>query len=290
MQESEWLAERFEADRRRLQGMAYRMLGSLTEADDALQESWLRINRAETVGVENLGGWMTTVVSRVCLDMLRSRKTRREDPAGAIPERAVQRDGGIDPQHEAVLADSVGLAMLVVLERLAPAERIAFVLHDMFDVPFEEIARIVNRSPESARQLASRARRRVRGTTELPQVDLARQRAIVDAFLAAARDGDMQALLAALAPDVVFRADAATPLPADQKEMRGAEIVAKQFAGRAELARSALIDGELGIVVAPRGRLMLVLRLKIENGKIAEIESIFDRARLSKMELAALEP
>ena len=210
MDEHEWLAEQFEANRTHLRAVAYRMLGSLSEADDAVQEAWLRLSRSDTSGVENLGGWLTTVVARVCLDMLRSRKSRREEPLGAhVPDPMVSREDGIDPEHEALLADSVGLALLVVLETLAPAERVAFVLHDMFDLPFDEIAPIVGRSPTAARQLASRARRRVQGAATVPDADLTRQREVVDAFLAASRGGDFDALLALLDPDVVLRADRA---------------------------------------------------------------------------------
>src|SRR3954469_23402100 len=209
MDEHEWLAQRFEENRTHLRAVAYRMLGSLSEADDAVQETWLRLGRSETSGVENLGGWLTTVVARVCLDMLRSRKSRREQPLGALlPEPIVSRVDAIDPEHEALLADSVGLALLVVLQTLAPAERLAFVLHDMFAVPFEEIAPIVGRSPTAARQLASRARRRVREAAPVPDADLDTQREVLAAFLAAARGGDFQALLEVLDPDVVLRADA----------------------------------------------------------------------------------
>src|SRR6266536_1534889 len=207
MDEHEWLAEQFEAQRPHLRAVAYRMLGSLSEADDAVQESWLHLSRSGTSGVENLGGWLTTVVARVCLDMLRSRKSRQEDPLGPhVPDPIVGHADGSDPEHEAQLADSVGLALLVILETLAPAERVAFVLHDMFDLPFDEIAPIVARSPTAARQLASRARRRVRGAAT-PDADLTRQREVIDAFLAAARGGDFDALLAVLDPDVVLRAD-----------------------------------------------------------------------------------
>src|SRR5438270_11354347 len=230
--DDEWLAERFEADRTRLQAVAYRLLGSASEADDAVQEAWLRLSRSDTSEVENLKGWLTTVVARVCLDMLRSRKARPEDPVGPqSPERAVGREGPIGPEQEALLADSVGLALLVVLDRLNPAERLAFVMHDMFAVPFEEIAPIVGRSPAAARQLASRARRRVRGAQTKP--DLARQRAVVDAFLAAARGGDFEGLLELLDPDVVCRADAAAAAMGADAEVRGADAVTKTFAGRA---------------------------------------------------------
>ena len=234
MNEHDWLADRFEEHRGHLRAVAYRMLGSLSEADDAVQESWLRLSRADTSDVENLGGWLTTVVGRVCLDMLRSRTSRREEPLGAhVPQRAVSRADGSDPEHEALLADSVGLALLVVLETLAPAERLAFVLHDMFAVPFDEIAPIVGRSPEAARQLASRARRRVRGVGGregadlVPNVDLTRQRDVVDAFLTAARGGDFEALLAVLDPDVVLRFDRAALPTGASRETHGAAAVAR---------------------------------------------------------------
>ena len=258
MDEHDWLAERFEANRTHLRAVAYRMLGSLSEADDAVQEAWLRLSRSDTSGVENLGGWLTTVVARVCLDMLRSRKSRREEPLDAhVPEPIVSRADGIDPEHEALLADSVGLALLVVLETLAPAERLAFVLHDMFAVPFDEIAPIVGRSPTAARQLASRARRRVQGAATVPDADLTRQREVVDAFLAAARGGDFDALLAVLDPDVVLRADRAAVPPGASREVRGAAAVAKQggHVGGARAAQPALVNGAVGVVVAPRGRL-----------------------------------
>src|SRR5438874_1472208 len=260
MNEHEWLAEQFEAERPHLRAVAYRMLGDLTEADDAVQESWLHLSRSDTSGVKNLGGWLTTVVARVCLDMLRSRKSRREEPLGAdTPEPIMSREGGIDPEDEALLADSVGLALLVVLDTLNPAERLAFVLHDLFAVPFDEIAPIVGRSPTATRQLASRARRRVQGAAMDSDVDLTPQREVVDAFLAASRAGDFNALLAVLDPDVVFRADrAAVPVGASTED-RGAPAVAKQFLGRAQLARPALVNGVVGVVVAPRGRLLLVL-------------------------------
>src|SRR5712671_6740213 len=230
MDEHEWLAERFEENRTHLRAVAYRMLGSLSEADDAVQESWLHLSRSDTSGVENLGGWLTTVVARVCLDMLRSRNSRREEPLDMhVPEPIVSREDGIDPEHEALLADSVGLALLVVLNTLNPAERLAFVLHDLFAVPFDEIAPIVGRSPTAARQLASRARRRVQGGATVPDVDLTRQRAVVDAFLAASRGGDFDALLALLDPDVVLRADAAAVQMGSAPEVLGAAEVAATF-------------------------------------------------------------
>ncbi|HLZ72306.1 MAG TPA: sigma-70 family RNA polymerase sigma factor [Dehalococcoidia bacterium] len=289
MNEREWLADRFEEQRGHLQGVAYRMLGSLSEADDAVQESWLRLSRAGADGIDNLGGWLTTVVARVCLDMLRSRKSRREESldvrTGEPPASAA---AGADPEYEALLADSVGLAMLVVLDTLSPAERLAFVLHDLFAVPFEEIAPIVGRSPVAARQLASRARRRVHGAAPARAADLARQREVVDAFLAASRAGNFESLLELLDPDVVFQADEAVPA-GSPREARGAAAVAAQFSGRALLARPALVNGAVGVVVAPRGRLMLVLGLTLAGGKIAAIDVIADPERLSQLELAVLD-
>jgi RNA polymerase sigma factor (sigma-70 family) len=286
--EAQWLAERFEAHRSHLRRLAYRMLGSLSEADDAVQEAWLRLSRAGTSGIENLGGWLTTVVARVCLDILRARKSRREEPVGMHPfEPMMSREDGIDPEQEALLADSVGLALLVVLETLAPAERVAFVLHDMFDLPFDEIAPIVGRSPTAARQLASRARRRVQGAPMLPEADLPRQREVVDAFLAASRDGDFNALLAMLDPDVVVRTDRSAA-PSGASTASGAPAVAKQalaFSGR---ARIALVNGAVGIVMAPRGRLLLVLGFTITRGKIVEIDVVANPERIRQLDLAVL--
>jgi RNA polymerase sigma factor (sigma-70 family) len=295
MDEHDFLAERFEENRAHLRAVAYRMLGSPIEADDAVQEAWLRLSRSDTGGVENLGGWLTTVVARVCLDMLRSRRSRREEPLGELPRRRVPEPSvshaeGIDPEHEALLSDSVGPALLVVLETLSPAERVAFVLHDVFGVPFEEIAPIVGRSPATTRQLASRARRRVRGATDVPDADLARQREVVEAFLAASRDGDFDALVAVLDPDVALRADdGALPVVA-AREVRGAPAVARRAVkGRARAARPALVNGAVGVVVAPRGRLLVVLGFTIRGGKIAEIEAIADPERLSELDLALLD-
>jgi RNA polymerase sigma factor (sigma-70 family) len=290
MSDHDWLAERFEAQRAHLRGVAYRMLGSLSEADDAVQEAWLRLSRVDSSAVENLGGWLTTVVARVCLDMLRSRKARREEPVGArVPDRIVNPTGGIDPEREALLADSVGLALLVVLEKLAPAERVAFVLHDLFGVPFDEIAPIVGRSPTAARQLASRARRRVQGAPAVPDVDLTRQREVVDAFLAASRAGDFEALLAVLDPEIVLRTDSAAVRPGIPRELRGAVAVAERAVkGRARAARPALVNGAAGLVVAPRGRLMMVLGFTIARGKIVEIDAIADPERLRQLDLAIL--
>jgi RNA polymerase sigma factor (sigma-70 family) len=287
MNDNDWLARQFEEHRAHLQGVAYRMLGSLSEADDAVQESWIRLSRSDPSAIENLGGWLTTVTARVCLDMLRSRKSRREEPLAA--RVAEPTEDGVDPEQEAVLADSVGLALLVVLETLTPAERLAFVLHDMFAVPFDEIASIVGRSPTATRQLASRARRRVQGAPAVPEVDLARQREVVDAFLAAARGADFDALVALLDPDVVFRADEVLVPSAEAREARGAAAVATYFSGRAQLARSVLVNGTAGVVVAPRGQLILVLRLTFAHGKIAEVEAIGDPERLAELELAVLD-
>jgi RNA polymerase sigma-70 factor, ECF subfamily len=287
MNEREWLADEFEVNRTHLRAVAYRMLGSVNEADDAVQESWLRLSRSETSDVENLRAWLTTVVARVCLDMLRSRKSKREEPFGPhVPEPTVS---SASTEQEAEMAESVGLAVLVVLQTLAPAERIAFVLHDMFDLPFDEIAPIVGRTPAAARQLASRARRRVQGAERPDDTELTRKREIVDAFLAAARGNDLQGLLAVLDPDVVFRADDAAARLGDARELRGADAVARSFLGRAQTARSALIDGALGVVVAPSGRLLLVLNVTITNGKIAAINAVADPERLGRLELSALD-
>jgi RNA polymerase sigma factor (sigma-70 family) len=265
------------------------MLGSLSEADDAVQEAWLHLSRSDTSSIHNLGGYLTTIVARICLDMLRARKSRREESLEAsVPEPITRPESGSDPEHEALLADSVGLALLIVLDTLTPAERLAFVLHDIFAVPFEEIAPIVERSPTAARQLASRARRRVRGGATVQDANRTRQRAVVDAFLTASREGNFDALLAVLDPDVVLRHDrTAVPLGAS-RDVRGALAVAKQFAGRAQAARPLLVNGSVGVVVAPRGRLLLILDLTITNGKIAEINVIADPARLQKLDLAVL--
>jgi RNA polymerase sigma factor (sigma-70 family) len=290
MDEREWLAGRFEADRTHLRAVAYRMLGSISEADDAVQESWLRLSRADVTDVENLRGWLTTVVARVSLDMLRSRNARREEPFGAhLPEPIVSREDGPDPEHEALVADSVGLALLVVLETLEPAERLAFVLHDMFSVPFAEIAPIVGRSPAAARQLASRARRRVRGAAPVPDPDLAVQRRVVDAFLAAARDGEFDALVATLAPDVVLRVDRGTPA---FREARGVAAVVEQartFARFIGSARPALVNGAAGVVVTADGRPLTVAGFTVERGRIVEIDVLADPARLRALDLTILE-
>jgi RNA polymerase sigma-70 factor, ECF subfamily len=291
--EREWLAEELETNRTHLRAVAYRMLGSVSEADDAVQEAWLRLSRSDAGGVENLRAWLTTVVARVSLDMLRSRRSRREEPVGVhVPEPIVSRADGVDPEHEALLADSVGLALLVVLERLAPAERLAFVLHDMFAVPFDEIAPIVGRSPAAARQLASRARRRVQGATPEPDVDLTVQRGVVDAFLAAARGGDFEALVALLDPDVVLRVDRGALRPGASREVRGVAAVAEQvrtFARLAPSARPALVNGAPGFVVAPRGRPVAVAGFALAHGKIVEIDLLADPARLRMLDLSVLE-
>jgi RNA polymerase sigma factor (sigma-70 family) len=289
----DWLAQRFEEHRSQLSAVAYRMLGSISEADDALQVSWLRLSRSGTSGIENLGGWMTTIVARVCLNMLRSRSSRREQPLGVhVPDPIVSRADGIDPEHEALLADSVGLALLVVLETLTPAERLAFVLHDMFSVPFEEIAPIVGRSEVAARQLASRARRRVQGATPSPDTDLTHQREVVDAFLAASRDGDFEALLAVLDPDVVLRADAGAVRAGLSREVRGAAAVAEQalfFSRAAPSARPALVNGAAGVVVASGGRPIAVMGFTVRHGQIVEIDILADPTRLRQLDLAVLD-
>ena len=293
MDEREWLAERFEENRTHLRAVAYRMLGSVSEADDAVQEAWLRLSRSDADKVENLGGWLTTVVARVSLDMLRSRKSRREEPLGPfIPEPIVAGTDGADPEQEALLADSVGLALLVVLETLSPAERLAFVLHDMFAIPFDEIAPMVDRSSEATRQLASRARRRVRGAAREPDVDLAGQREVVDAFLAAARAGDFEALLAVLDPDVVFRIDRGA-VPGRSREVRGAEAVAGQAvtggAAFAPHARPAVVNGAAGFVVVINGRPVSVAGMTVTGGKIVEIDLLADPSRLRDLDLTVLE-
>lgn len=295
MNESDWLTARFEENRTHLRAVAYRMLGSLSEAEDAVQESWLRLSRSDTGGVENLRGWLTTVVARVCLDMLRARKSRREESLDThVPDPVVSRDDRMDPEHQALLADSMGLALLVVLETLAPAERLAFVLHDMFAVPFDEIAPIVGRSSTAARQLASRARRRVQGAAPAPDPDLDRQREVVGAFLAAARGGDFDGLLAVLDPDVVLRGDRGLVPAGASKVVRGARTVAEGAvtASRlAQLARLALVNGAAGIVAFdPSGRLRSVTGFTIRGGKIVEINVLADPARLSRIELPVFDP
>jgi RNA polymerase sigma-70 factor (ECF subfamily) len=289
----DWLVGRFEENRIHLRAVAYRMLGSLSDADDAVQETWLRLSRADTGDIQNLGRWLTTVVARVCLDMLRSRKRHGEVLFGVrVPEPIVSREGRFNPEHDALLADSVGLALLVVLETLDPAERLAFVLHDMFAVPFDEIAPIVGRSPEAARQLASRARRRVQGAAPVPDVDLTRQREIVDAFLAAARGGNFDALLAVLDPDVVVRADRGAVAPGVPTEVRGARAVAEQavtFSHLIQVARPVLVNGAAGLVSwLPNGQLFSVMGFTVRRGKIIEIDILVDPARLRQLDLAIL--
>jgi RNA polymerase sigma factor (sigma-70 family) len=285
-----WLTQQFEEERPRLRAMAYRMLGSLTEAEDAVQETWLNLSRSDTNTISNLGGWLTTVVARVCFNMLHAREARREESLEAsIPASITSHEGGIDPEEEAELADSVGIALLVVLDTLTPAERLAFVLHDIFAVPFDEIAKIVERSPTAARQLASRARRRVRGSAMMKDSDLAYQREIVDAFLAASRSGNFDALLRVLDPDVVFRADRVAVSQGAAGETRGAMAVVRQLAGRTRFARAVLVNGAVGLVVAPRGHLMLLLHLTIRDGKIAKIEAVSDPVHLHQVRLAVLD-
>jgi RNA polymerase sigma factor (sigma-70 family) len=293
MDEHDVLAEQFEEHRAHLRAVAYKMLGSLSEADDAVQEGWLRLSRADTSDVENLRAWLTTVVARVCLNVLRSRRTRGEEPLDVrVPDPVVSRDDGTQPEHEALLADSVGLALLVVLETLAPAERLAFVLHDMFGVPFDEIAGLVDRSPAAARQLASRARRRVQGQAPVPDGDLAGQRRVVDAFFAAARGGDFEALVAVLDPDVVLRSDGGELRPAASVVVRGAPEVAARALTYARLSpyvRPALVNGAAGVVVAPRGRPFSVMGFTVTGGRIVAIDAIADPARLRELDLAALD-
>src|SRR5579883_1222334 len=287
MDDHNLLAERFEEQRGHLRGVAYRMLGSLSEADDAVQEAWLRLSRSDSESIENLGGWLTTVVARVCLDMLRSRSSRREEPLGERTPAA--RPDAADPEQEALLADAVGLALLVVLDRLAPAERLAFALHDLFGVSFEEIAPIVGRSPVAARQLASRARRRVRAPASLPEADLQRQREVVDAFLAASRGGHFEALLAVLDPEVEFHADRVAVKAGATAELHGAVAVARRYLGGAQLARPALVNGKVGFIVAPRGRLGVAVLLTIANDKIVRIEAVRDPAELARLDIKLLD-
>jgi RNA polymerase sigma factor (sigma-70 family) len=287
------LAAEFEANRAHVRAVAYRMLGSTTEADDAVQEGWLRLSRADTSEVENLRGWLTTVVARVCLDTLRSRKSRREEPLSAhVPDPVLSRDPGLGPEQEAVLADSVGLALLVVLEMLSPAERLAFVLHDMFGVPFEEIAPMVDRSPDAARQLASRARRRVQGSTPIPDADLVGQRKVVDAFFAAAHKGDFEALVAVLDPDIVLRSDGGPMRPAASAVVRGAEAVARRalmFADLAPFIRPAVVNGAAGVVVAPDGKAVSIMGFTVVGGKVVAIDALADPERLAGVDLSVLD-
>lgn len=290
MLENEWLTQQFEAHRTHLQRVAYQMLGSQSEADDAVQESWLRLSRSDTNDIENLRGWLTTVVARICLDMLRSSKSRREEPFDElIPEPIENHHDENDPEREALLADSVGLALLVVLDTLSPNERIAFVLHDLFDVPFVEISPILGCSLTAARQLASRARRRVRGITTIPNAETNRQREIVGAFLAASRAGDFDALLALLDPDATFRADHAVTTAWAPGESHDARVIAEIFKGHARGAQLALVNGSVGAVSAPGGQLRGVFRFTIKGGKIVEIDVLGDPVSLSKLEIAILD-
>ena len=293
MDDNDWLAGRFEEERPRLRAVAYRMLGSLAEADDAVQDTWLRLSRAGAGEVENLGGWLTTVLARVCLNMLRSRTTRREEPLDLrLPDPVISPEGDLQPEQEALLVDSVGLALLVVLDTLSPAERLAFVLHDMFDLPFEEIAPMVGRSPAAARQLASRARRRVRGAElPAPDPDLARQRGVVDAFFQAARGGDFDALVALLDPDVVLRSDYGGRRPAAPLVTRGAAAVARQaLLGALPGARlhPALVNGSAGVVIIVNGRPFAVLGFTVTKGRIAEIDAIADPDRVGRIATTVL--
>jgi len=291
MHERDFLAEQFEEHRTHLKAVAYRMLGSLTEADDAVQEAWIRLSRSDADEIENLGGWLTTVVARVSLNMLRSRSTRREEPMELrMPEPIVDPADGTDPEHEAILADSVGLALLVVLETLSPPERLAFVLHDMFGVPFDEIAPIVDRSPDAARQLASRARRRVRAERTEPDPDLEAQREVVDAFLAASRDGDFERLVAVLDPDVVSRGDFGPGVPL--REARGAEAVASNalMFRRLDLeVRPALVNGAVGAVALRDGKPFSIGAITVKNGKIVEMDFFADPERLARIDLTILD-
>jgi RNA polymerase sigma-70 factor (ECF subfamily) len=296
MDEQGSLTERFEENRPRLRGVAYRLLGSLSEAEDAVQEAWLRLHRTDTSTVENLGGWLTTVVSRVCLDMLRSRKSRREEPIDAqVAEPRAVRGEGADPEGEAVLADSIGVALLVVLDTLTPAERLAFVLHDLFALPFDEIGPIVGRSPAAAKQLASRGRRRVRGSPAASDAGRVRQREVVEAFLRAARAGDLEGLLAVLDPDAVVRIDAAARIdapPAEAgkaREVRGASMWAKQFIALSRglpFVQPALINGSVGLIVAPGGKLSRALRFTFTDTKVTRVEIIADPAHLRELDIA----
>jgi RNA polymerase sigma factor (sigma-70 family) len=292
--EREWLARQFEGHRPHLRAVAYRMLGSLSEADDAVQEGWLRLNRSDADAIENLAGWLTTVVGRVCLDMLRARKARREEPFEVhVPDPVISSvDGALDPEHEALLADSVGLALLVVLDTLAPAERLVFVLHDMFAVPFEEIAPIVGRTPNAAKMLASRARARVRGSAPVPDADLARQREVVNAFLAAARGGDFDALVRVLDPDVVLRADGGALGGAPSRVVHGAEAVASSalsFQRFAKYGRPVLVNGGPGVLNAPDGQPFAVLGFTVVDGRIVEIDVLADPVRLGALDFTVLD-
>ena len=293
MNEQDWLAQQFEANRRRLRAVAYRMLGSVSEAEDAVQEAWLRLSRSEPSDIENLSAWLTTVVARVSLNMLRSRAVRREQPLTPhLPDPIIDPVDGVDPEHEALLADSVGLAMLVVLETLTPPERLAFVLHDMFGVPFEDIAALLDRSPQAARQLASRARRRVRAQPTTPDVDVSGQREVVNAFLAAARDGDFDALVATLDPDIVLRADGGAALAAASAEVHGALNVARRAMmwSRVDLTmHPALVNGAAGMVTTRNGVVFSIASVIVRNGKIAEMDFLADPERLARLDVTILD-
>ena len=292
MSEQDWLAQRFEQDRRRLRAVAYRMLGSMSEAEDAVQEAWLRLSGSESGEIENLSAWLTTVVARVSLNMLRSRAARREQPLSPrLPDPVVDRADGVDPEHEALLADSVGLALLVVLETLTPPERLAFVLHDMFGVPFEQIASLLDRSPQAARQLASRARRRVRAQPTTPDADVSAQWQVIDAFMTAARTGDFKALVATLDPNVVLRADGGSALAALSAEVHGALDVARQAAlwSQVDLTmRPALVNGAAGAVVMRDGAVFAITSVLVRSGKIAEMDFLVDPERLARLDLPVL--
>ncbi|WP_426514639.1 sigma-70 family RNA polymerase sigma factor [Dactylosporangium sp. McL0621] len=293
MDESEWLTGQFEAHRARLRAVAFRMLGSAAEADDAVQDAWLRVSRAGAGGVDNLAAWLTTIVARVCLNQLRARTQRREDPLEVhVPDPIVSPVAGVDPEHEALLADSVGLALLVVLETLTPAERLAFVLHDMFAVPFEEIAPMLERSPAATRQLASRARRRVQGRPTAPDPDVARQRAVVDAFFAASREGDFRALVGVLDPDVILRSDGGPSRPRLTFTLHGPEQVATQALASSRLSPfvyPALVNGAAGVVVAASpDRPLFVMAFTVTDGRIVAIDVLADPDRLRALDLATL--
>ena len=286
------LAKRFEANRPRLRAMAYRMLGSISEAEEAVQDSWLRLSQADADEIENLEGWLTTVVTRRCLDLLRTRQSRREEPVGArVPEPIISRADQVDPEDQVLLADSVGLALMAVLEALGPAERLAFVLHDMFDVPFEQVAPILERTPAATRQLASRARRRVRDTAPAPDPDPARQREVVDAFFTAAREGDFEALVAVLDPDVVLRADGGSRRPTATMLIRGATEVGERaftFRRLSPHVRPVLVNGAAGVLVAPRGRPFSIMAFTVRAGRIVEIDALADPERLAALDLSAV--
>jgi RNA polymerase sigma factor (sigma-70 family) len=291
MDERDWLAERFQAHRPRLAAVAYRLLGSTSEADDAVQEAWIRLSRSKVGEIDNLEAWLVTAVGRVALNMLRARKTRREEPLDAhLPDPIVDRADGIDPEHEALLADSVGLALLVVLETLTPAERLAYVLHDMFAVPFEEIGAILDRSPDAARQLASRGRRRIRSVDTTPDADVAAQREVVEAFLAAARDGDFDALVAVLDPDIVVREDTGSGTIV---EVCGAENVARRARAVSQvglIARPALVNGAAGWVALLDGEAFSIAALTVQNGRITRMDILLDPARLARLDLTVFDP